>query len=125
MDDPMTNPSGSKPASPRRTYSETDRSELNTPSSTAPAVCASLVLAASGSQGAAAGWLENNGIGLLLRNGQLPRYRQRAEGRSGRRAARLVQLGWIWPLGGSRVPSWRLPSWPTGTRARPLSGAVS
>src|SRR6266700_3820131 len=64
MDEPMTNPRGSKPASPSRTYSDTDRSELNTPASTAPAVCASLVPAASGSHAAAAaaGLLENDGI---------------------------------------------------------------
>src|SRR5258708_5780152 len=39
----MTKPSGSKPASPRSTYSDTDRSEVNTPAGLAPAVCASLL----------------------------------------------------------------------------------
>src|SRR5712692_5333833 len=54
MDDPTTKPSGSKPASPSSTYSETDRSEVNTPAGLAPAVCASLLSAACGSQLAAA-----------------------------------------------------------------------
>src|SRR5579875_1508621 len=49
MDEPTTKPSGSKPASPSSTYSDTDRSEVKTPDGSAPAVCASRVSAASGS----------------------------------------------------------------------------
>src|SRR5258708_133873 len=73
MDEPMTKPSGSKPASPSSTYSETDRSEVNTPVSSAPAVCASLVPAACGSQVAelALGWLRTRGVRELLRIRQL------------------------------------------------------
>src|SRR5271165_3733662 len=68
MDEPSTNPSGSNPASPSRTYSETDRSELKTAASSAPAVCDSLPLAASGSQVLVVelDWLENNGIECSL-----------------------------------------------------------
>src|ERR1700727_1903432 len=63
MDDPTTKPSGSNPASPSSTYSETDRSDVKTPAGTAPAVCASLPAAASGSQVAAPS------AGLLLKSG--------------------------------------------------------
>ena len=38
MEEPTTKPSGSKPASPSSTYSDTDRSEVNTPAGLAPAV---------------------------------------------------------------------------------------
>src|SRR5579875_623588 len=50
MDDPTTKPSGSKPASPSSTYSDTDRSEVNTPPCLAPAVSARRLSAACGSQ---------------------------------------------------------------------------
>jgi hypothetical protein len=49
IDEPTTKPSGSKPASPSSTYSDTDRSEVNTPSASAPAVCARRLSAAWGS----------------------------------------------------------------------------
>src|SRR5271154_5796324 len=49
MEEPTTNPSGSNPASPSSTYSDTDRSEVNTPASLAPTVLASRPSAASGS----------------------------------------------------------------------------
>jgi hypothetical protein len=49
MEEPMTKPSGSKPASPSSAYYETDRSEVKTPAGLAPAVWASLVSAARGS----------------------------------------------------------------------------
>src|SRR5215469_8801804 len=64
IDDPTTKPSGSKPASPSSTYSDTDRSEVKTPPSEAPAVCASLESAACGSQTAAldGDWPENSGM---------------------------------------------------------------
>ena len=51
----MTKPSGSKPASPSSTYSDTDRSEVKTPDGSAPAVWASRVSAACGSQSAPSG----------------------------------------------------------------------
>src|ERR1700760_207714 len=50
MDEPTTKPSGSKPASPSSTYSDTDRSEVNTPPGFAPAVSARRLSAACGSQ---------------------------------------------------------------------------
>src|ERR1700761_9511733 len=50
MEEPTTNPSGSNPASPSSTYSDTDRSEVNPPPWRAPAVLASRPSAASGSQ---------------------------------------------------------------------------
>src|SRR5690348_11838973 len=63
MDEPTTKPSGSKPASPSRTYSETDRSEVKTPPPAEPAVCARRPSAASGSQVAPGpAGLENNGM---------------------------------------------------------------
>src|SRR5689334_25125984 len=65
MEDPTTKPSGSKPASPSRTYSETDRSEVNTPDGLAPAVCASRLPAAGGSHVAepwSCCWLPKIGI---------------------------------------------------------------
>src|SRR6266849_3433163 len=69
MDEPTTKPSGSNPASPSSTYSETDKSEVKTPDGSAPAVCASLLSAACGSQAAAspAGLLAKSGMGLILR----------------------------------------------------------
>src|SRR5580704_19240001 len=68
MDDPTTKPSGSNPASPSSTYSETDKSEVKTPDGSAPAVWASLLSAACGSQSAAspAGLLAKSGIATLL-----------------------------------------------------------
>src|SRR5580704_6648849 len=63
MDDPTTKPSGSKPASPSSTYSETDKSEVKTPEGSAPAVWASLPSAAGGSQTAASSG------GLLAKSG--------------------------------------------------------
>src|ERR1700722_9082245 len=63
IDDPTTKPSGSNPASPSSTYSETDRSDVKTPAGTAPAVWASRPAAASGSQVAAPS------AGLLLKSG--------------------------------------------------------
>src|SRR6266700_6169586 len=65
MEEPTTKPSGSKPASPSRTYSETDRSEVNTPDGLAPAVCASRPSAAFGSHTADPWfccWLPKSGI---------------------------------------------------------------
>src|SRR5215475_3395182 len=63
MDDPTTKPSGSKPASPSRTYSDTDRSEVKTPPPAEPAVCARRPSAASGSQVAPGpAGLENKGM---------------------------------------------------------------
>src|SRR5512146_575707 len=63
MDDPTTKPSGSKPASPSSTYSETDRSEVKTPPAAEPAVCARRPSAASGSQVAPGpAGLENKGM---------------------------------------------------------------
>src|SRR5581483_4617264 len=65
MEEPTTKPSGSKPASPRSTYSETDRSEVNTPDGLAPAVCASRPSAARGSHTADPWfccWLPKSGI---------------------------------------------------------------
>src|SRR5690242_13660205 len=65
MEEPTTKPSGSKPASPRSTYSETDRSEVNTPDGLAPAVCASRLAAACGSHAAepwSCCWLPKSGI---------------------------------------------------------------
>ena len=64
IDEPTTKPSGSKPASPSSTYSDTDRSEVNTPSASAPAVCARRLSAAWGSHvaGASADPLPNRGI---------------------------------------------------------------
>ena len=61
MDEPITKPSGSNPASPSSTYSETDKSEVKTPVGTAPAVWASLPAAVGGSQVAA------SPAGLLLK----------------------------------------------------------
>src|ERR1700760_2057038 len=64
MDEPTTKPSGSNPASPSSTYSDTDRSEVNTPPGVAPAVWARRLSAACGSQLAPA-WScprLNNGI---------------------------------------------------------------
>src|SRR5215469_4260706 len=49
MDEPTTKPSGSNPASPSSTYSDTDRSEVKTPDGSAPAVLASRLSAACGS----------------------------------------------------------------------------
>ena len=49
MEEPTTKPSGSKPASPSSTYSDTDRSEVNTPDGLAPAVLARRLSAAGGS----------------------------------------------------------------------------
>src|ERR1700724_1098365 len=65
MEEPTTKPRGSKPASPSRTYSETDRSEVNTPDGLAPAVCASRLSAAFGSHTADPWfccWLPKSGI---------------------------------------------------------------
>src|SRR6185503_7637149 len=63
MDDPTTKPSGSKPASPSRAYSDTDRSEVKTPPPAEPAVCARRPSAASGSQVAPGpAGLENKGM---------------------------------------------------------------
>src|SRR5689334_22097414 len=64
MEEPTTKPSGSKPASPSRTYSDTDRSEVNTPAGLAPAVCASRPSAAGGSHVAVLGfcWFPNSGM---------------------------------------------------------------
>src|ERR1700728_3311266 len=76
MDDPTTKPSGSNPASPSSTYSEPDRSEVKTPAGTAPAVCASLPAAASGSQVAAPS------AGLLLKSGMRLSSGQTDPGRS-------------------------------------------
>src|SRR5258708_39777494 len=69
MEDPTTKPSGSNPASPSSTYSETDKSEVKTPDGSAPAVGASLLSAACGSQAAAspAGLLANSGMWLSSR----------------------------------------------------------
>src|ERR1700744_1248515 len=64
MDEPTTKPSGSNPASPSSTYSDTDRSEVNTPPGFAPAVSARRLSAACGSHVAPA-WScprLNNGI---------------------------------------------------------------
>src|ERR1700760_1449807 len=64
MDEPTTKPSGSNPASPSSTYSDTDRSEVNPPPCLAPAVSARRPSAACGSQLAPA-WScprLNNGI---------------------------------------------------------------
>src|SRR5258708_9094848 len=71
MEDPTTKPSGSNPASPSSTYSDTDKSEVKTPDGSAPAVCASLLSAACGSQAAAspAGLLANSG--MWLSSGQI------------------------------------------------------
>src|SRR5215469_11331931 len=67
MEEPTTKPSGSNPASPSSTYSDTDRSEVKTPAGLAPAVFASRPLATCGSHAAAFwfGWLENTGIASL------------------------------------------------------------
>src|ERR1700679_3541719 len=67
MEEPTTNPSGSNPASPSSTYSDTDRSEVNTPVWLAPAVLASRPSAASGSQPEVLGscGFENSGIVCL------------------------------------------------------------
>src|ERR1700683_3393875 len=64
MDDPTTKPSGSNPASPSSTYSETDKSEGKTPAGAAPAVWASRPAAACGSQAAepSAGLLPKSGM---------------------------------------------------------------
>ena len=72
MDDPTTKPSGSNPASPSSTYSETDKSEVKTPAGAAPAVFASLPAAACGSQVAASPPLvAENWHVTLLRAGSL------------------------------------------------------
>src|SRR5579871_6488661 len=73
MEEPTTKPSGSKPASPSRTYSETDRSEVNTPDGLAPAVCARRLSAAFGSHTAESWfccWLPNSGIVASCRAGE-------------------------------------------------------
>src|SRR5487761_1114958 len=69
MEEPTTKPSGSNPASPSSTYSETDRSEVKTPDGLAPAVWASLLSAACGShpEVSAACRFEKRGIELSLR----------------------------------------------------------
>src|ERR1700730_5399543 len=75
MEEPTPKPSGSNPASPRSTYSETDRSEVKTPVGLAPAVCASLLSAACGShrEVSAAGRFENRGMGLSFEAGAAAR----------------------------------------------------
>src|ERR1700722_792366 len=64
IEEPTTKPSGSKPASPSSTYSDTDRSEVNTPASLAPTVLDSRPSAASGSHAPGSGLcgLEKSGI---------------------------------------------------------------
>src|ERR1700753_2047694 len=64
MEEPPTKPSGSKPASPSSTYSDTDRSEVNTAPCSAPAAWARRPSAACGSQVAPAAScpLPNTGI---------------------------------------------------------------
>src|SRR3984885_3349568 len=71
MDDPTTKPSGSNPASPSSTYSETDKSEVNTPPGAAPAVCASLLAAACGSQAGAASACLLLNSGMRLSSGEI------------------------------------------------------
>src|SRR5512142_709760 len=100
MEEPTTKPRGSKPASPRSTYSETDRSEVNTPEGLAPAVCASRVSAAFGSHTAepwSCCWLPNSGIAasrfwlvnaVPRRAGAEPSRTGRAVRRSGPRCRR-------------------------------------
>src|ERR1039458_819648 len=73
MDDPPTKPSGSNPASPSSTYSETDKSEVKTPAGAAPAVCASLLAAACGSQVAESSACLPPKSGMGLSSGQGPR----------------------------------------------------
>src|SRR3984957_12500007 len=102
MDDPTTKPSGSNPASPSSTYSETDRSEVNTPAGAAPAVCASLVAAACGSQAGAAS------VGLLLKSGiRLSSgriHRVRKTGASLLAARSRAMRGRVWLLGPAERP---------------------
>src|SRR5215469_14789322 len=64
MEEPTTKPSGSNPASPSSTYSDTDRSEVKTPPVLEPAVFASRPSAMCGSHAEAFWfcWLENCGI---------------------------------------------------------------
>src|ERR1700733_5487473 len=65
MEDPTTKPSGSNPAPPRSTDSDTDRGEGKPPDGSAPPVFASRESAAGGSQDAVVWpgcWLENNGM---------------------------------------------------------------
>src|SRR5215469_13428785 len=64
MEEPTTKPSGSNPASPSSTYSDTDRSEVKTPAGLAPAVFASRLSATCGSHTPAPWfcWFENSGI---------------------------------------------------------------
>ena len=90
MDEPTTKPSGSKPASPSSAYSDTDRSEVNTAPGSAPAVWASRLSAACGSQVCASS-------GLLLPNrGMVPPVAgvPRPAGAAGCRAQGSPGHGW-------------------------------
>src|SRR5580692_8506100 len=107
MDDPTTKPSGSNPASPSSTYSETDRSDVETPAGTAPAVCASLPAAASGSQVAAPS------AGLLLKSGMRLSFDQIQPGTSDSKESLLLQGAAVLsvdPGGGAAHPAGDLPA---------------
>src|SRR5690242_7903395 len=100
MEDPTTKPSCSKPASPSRTYSETDRSEVNTPDGLAPAVCASRPPAACGSHVAdpwSCCWLPKIGIiapcQSSLAQSLVLRGAQRVEARGGTAEDGLLAVG--------------------------------
>src|ERR1700745_1098117 len=80
MEEPTTKPRGSKPASPSSTYSDTERSEVNTPDGVAPAVLARRLSAAGGSHadpswfvGGAMGGIANSSLhgvaGITIRAG--------------------------------------------------------